>query len=86
MELGGQPWLFALLLWRTVLRQAEALKLDWRDLNFAAASPTITVGDSEGGSSRVVAAHHEPVEAFRSIPKGRPNHPVFLFSPRMAAR
>ena len=33
MELGGQPWLFALLLWRTALRQAEALKLDWRDLN-----------------------------------------------------
>ena len=32
---AGQPWLFALLLWRTALRQAEALNLEWRDLQFA---------------------------------------------------
>lgn len=29
---AGQPWLFELLLWRTALRQAEALNLEWRDL------------------------------------------------------
>ena len=51
---AGQPWLFALLLWRTALRQSEALNLEWRDLNFAAASPTITVRDGKGGRSRVV--------------------------------
>ena len=28
VELGGQPRLFAVLLWRTALRQAEALKLE----------------------------------------------------------
>ena len=50
---AGQPWLFALLLWRTALRQGEALKLEWRDLNFAAASPTITVRDGKVGRSRV---------------------------------
>ena len=27
---AGQPWLFALLLWRSALRQAEALDLEWR--------------------------------------------------------
>ena len=57
-----------------------------RDLNFAAASPTIPVRDDKGGRSRVVPAHPELVEAFRSISKGRPNHRVFLFSPRTAAR
>ena len=40
-----------------------------RDLNFAAASPAITVRDSKGGRSLVVPAHPELVEAFRSIPK-----------------
>ena len=35
---AGRPWLFALLLWRSALRQAEALDLQWRDLNFAAAA------------------------------------------------
>ena len=83
---GGQPWLFALLLWRTTLRQAEALKLDLRDLNFEAASPTIPVRDDNGGRSRAVPADPELEEAFRSIPKGRPNHRVFLFSPQTAAR
>ena len=51
-----------------------------------AASPTIPVRDGKGGRSRVVPAHPELVEAFRSIPKGRPNHRVFLFSPRTSAR
>ena len=41
--------------------------------------------DDKGGRSRVVPAHPELVEAFRSISKGRPNHRVFLFSPRTAA-
>ena len=39
------------------------------DLNFAAASPAITVRDSKGGRSLVVPAHPELVEAFHSIPK-----------------
>ena len=66
---AGQPWLFTLLLWRTALRQSEALKLEWRDLNFAAASPTTTAMGGKGGLSRVVPAHSELVEMFRSIPK-----------------
>ena len=44
------------------------------------------VRDGKGGRSRVVPAHPELVEAFRSIPKGRPNHRVFLFPPRTATR
>ena len=42
--------------------------------------------EGKGGRSRVVPAHPEPVEAFRSIPKGHPNYRVLLFSPRTAAR
>ena len=34
-----------------------------------AASPTIRVRDGKGGRSRVVPAHPELVEAFRSIPR-----------------
>ena len=40
---AGQPWLFALLLWRSALRQAEALNLEWRDLQFAGTQPSVTV-------------------------------------------
>ena len=65
--------LFALLLWRSALRQREALELQWRDLNFAGATPTITARKGKGGRSRVVPAHPELVEAFRLVPKRRPN-------------
>ena len=40
---AGQPWLFGLLLWWTALRQAEALNLEWWDLQFAGAQPSVTV-------------------------------------------
>ena len=83
---AGRPWLFALLLWRTALRQAEALDLEWRDLSFAAASPTITVRAGKGGRSRLVPAHPELVDAFRSVPRGRVDDRVFQFSARTAAR
>ena len=46
---AGRPWLFALLLWRSELRQAEALDPQWRDLNFAAAAPTIKSRKGTGG-------------------------------------
>ena len=39
---AGQPWLFGLLLWGTALRQAEALNLEWRDLQFASTQPSAT--------------------------------------------
>ena len=45
---AGRPWVFALLLWRSTLRQAEALDLQWRDPNFAAAAP-VTVRKGKGG-------------------------------------
>ena len=61
---AGRPWLFALLLWRSALRQAEALDLQWWDLNFAAAAPTITVRKGKEGRSRVVLAHPELVDAY----------------------
>ena len=65
---AGQPWLFGLLLWRTALRQAEALNLEWRDLQFASAQPSVTVRNGKGGKYRVVQAHPELVDAFCSVP------------------
>ena len=65
---AGQPWLFGLLLWRTALRQAEGLNLEWRDLKFAGAQPSVTVRNGKGGKYRVVPAHPELVDAFRSVP------------------
>ena len=47
---AGLPWLFALLLGRSALRQAEVVDLQWRDLNFAAAAPTITVRKGKGAA------------------------------------
>ena len=83
---ASQPWLFALLLWRSALRQAEALELQWRDLSLAAGSLTITVREGTGGRSRLVPAHPELVDAFRSVPRGRADDRVFQFSARTAAR
>ena len=73
----GQPWLLTLLLWRTALRQAGALGLQWRDLQFAGPTPTVTVRQGKGGRYRVVPAHPELVDAFRSVRKGRLDAPVF---------
>ena len=89
---AGQPWLFGLLLWRTALRQAEALNLEWRDLQFAGAQPSVTVRNGKGGRYRVVPAHPELVDAFRSVPHRSPGEKVFRgragnpLSPRTAAR
>ena len=66
--LAVQPWLLGLLLWRTALRQAEAPNLEWRDLQFAGAQPSVTVRNGKGGKYRVVPAHPELVDAFRSVP------------------
>ena len=65
---AGQPWLFGLLLWRTALRQAEGLNLEWKDLQFAGAQPAVTVRNEKGGKHRVVLAHPELVDASRSVP------------------
>ena len=56
-----------LRLWRTALRQAEALNLEWRDLQFAGAQPSVTIRNGKGGKFRVVPAHPELVDAFRSV-------------------
>ena len=89
---AGQPWLFGLVLWRTAVRQAEALNLEWRDLQFAGAQPSVTVRNGKGGKYRVVPAHPELVDAFRSVPHRGPGEKVFTgrggkpLSPRTAAR
>ena len=89
---AGQPWLFGLLLWRTALRQAEALNLEWRDLQFAGSQPSVTVRNGKGGKYRVVPAHPELVDAFRSVPHRRLTDKVFTgrrgkqLSARTAAR
>ena len=89
---SGLPWLFGLLLWRTGLRQAEALNLEWRDLQFASTQPSVTVRNGKGGRFRVVPAHPELVDAFRSVPHRSPADKVFTgrgskpLSPRSAAR
>ena len=88
----GQLWLFGLLLWRTALRQAEALNLEWRDLQFAGAQPSVTVRNGKGGRYRVVPAHPELVDAFRPVPHRSLGEKIFTgragkpLSPRTAAR
>ena len=89
---AGQPWLFGLLLWRTALRQAEALNLEWRDLQLASSQPSVTVRIGKGGKFRVVPAHPELVDAFRSVPHRAAGEKVFMgrnskpLSARTAAR
>ena len=89
---AGQPWLFGLMLWRTALRQAEALNLEWRDLQFASTQPSVTLRNGKGGRFRVVPAHPELVDAFRSVPHRSPADRVFAgrggkpLSPGSAAR
>ena len=43
-------------------------------------------GGARGGRSRVVRAHPELADAFRSVPRGRADDRVFQFSARTAAR
>ncbi|MXZ90691.1 MAG: site-specific integrase [Chloroflexi bacterium] len=57
-----------MLLWRTALRQAEALNLDWRDLQFAGVQPSVTVRNGKDGKYRVVPAYTELVDTFQSGP------------------
>ena len=89
---AGQPWLLSLLLWRTALRQAEALNLEWRDLQFTSAQPSVTVRNGKGGKYRAVPAHPELVDAFRSVPHHGPGDKIFTgrggkpISSRSAAR
>ena len=89
---AGKPWLFGLMLWRTALRQAEALNQEWRDLQFASTQPSVTVRNGKGGRFRVVPDHPELVDAFRSVPHRSPADKVFTgrsgkpLSPRSAAR
>ena len=89
---AGQPCLLGLMLWRTALRQAEALNLEWRDLQFANAQPSVTVRNGKGGKYRVVPAHPELVDAFRSVHHRGPVDKVFTgragkpLSSRTAAR
>ena len=90
--LAGLPWLFAVLLWRTSLRQAEALNLEWRDLQSAGTQPSVTVRNGKGGRFRVVPVQPELVDAFRLVPHRSPADKVFTgrsgkpLSPRSAAR
>ena len=49
-------------------------------------APTITVRAGKSGRSRLVPAHPELVDAFRSVPRGRADDRVFQFSARTAAR
>ena len=74
---AGQPWLFGLLLWRTAQRLAEALNLEWRDLQFVGSQPSVTVRNGKGGKFRVVPAHPELVDAFRSVRHRAPVDRVF---------
>ena len=48
--------------------------------------PTITVRAGKGSRSRLVPAHPELVDTFRSVPRSRVDDKVFQFSPRPAAR
>ncbi|MCY4416790.1 MAG: tyrosine-type recombinase/integrase [Chloroflexi bacterium] len=90
--LPRQPWLLELLLWRTALRQAEALNLEWRSLQFTGAQPSVTVRNGKGGKYRVIPAHPELVDAFRSVPHRSAGDNVFIgragkpLSPRTATR
>ena len=89
---AGQPWLYSLLRWRNTLRQAEALNLEWRDLQFAGPQPSVTFRNGKGGKYHVVQARPELVDAFRSVPHRCPADMIFTgrggkpLSSRTAAR
>ena len=73
----GRDYLLGLTLWRTGLRRAEALALQWRDLRFDTDRPHVIVRSGKGAKPRVVPAHHAIVDAFRSWPQGKPSDWVF---------
>ena len=81
----GKPWLLTYLLWRTALRVSEALNLEWRDLRFDGANPSVIVRSGKGGRFRVVPAHDELIRAFQSVKTGRPQRPDFQRPRRCAA-
>ena len=81
----GPHKLFALVLWRTGLRCAEALSLEWRDIRLGD-EPMVTVRRGKGGKARQVPIHPELRTALEMVRHGRPAERVFDFSLRTADR
>ena len=81
----GPAQLYALLLWRTGLRRAEALALRWYDI-LLADPPMLVVKRGKGGKGRMVPIHPELAAALGMMPRGRLEDPVFGFSVRTADR
>ena len=81
----GPHKLFALTLWRTGLRCAEALALEWRDIRLGD-EPMVTVRRGKGGKARQVPIHPELRTALEMVRHGRPTERVFNFSLRTADR
>ena len=81
----GPHKLVALTLWRTGLRCAEALALEWRDIRLGD-EPMVTVRNGKGGKARQVPIHPELRRALELVRHGRPAERVFSFSLRTADR
>ena len=81
----GPRKLFALLLWRTGLRCAEGLALEWRDIRLGE-GPMVTVRRGKGAKARQVPIHPELRRALELVPHGRPTERIFKFSARTADR
>lgn len=67
----GPQKLFALTLWRTGLRCAEALALEWRDIRLGD-DAMVTVRQGKGGKARQVPIHPELRRALELVRHGRP--------------
>ena len=90
---AGQPWLFALLLWRTALRLGRSPQPGVAR-SAIRRHPAVRHGPERKGRSvsRGAPDHPELVDAFRSVPHRSPAEKVFTgrggkpLSPRSAAR
>jgi integrase len=81
----GPARLYALLLWRTGLRRAEALALRWSNI-LLTDPPMLVVQTGKGGKARMVPIHPDLAAALGLVPRGRLEDRVFRFSVRTADR
>lgn len=83
----GPARLFALFLWRTGARRAEALAAKWKDLDFEANPPELRIPKGKGGKWRLVPVHPELAQALAYHPdRGKHDARLFPLSPRTANR
>ena len=76
-----------LVMWRSGLRVAEVLELEWRDLDYSGEPPALLVRKSKSRPARTVRLHRELVQLFTNWPANRsPRDKVVSLPMRTALR